>query len=204
MSVNRRHFLKNMAAVQAGAALSTAAARQTRPPADVIVVGAGAFGGWTAYYLRQLGASVRLVDAYGPGNSRATSGDETRGVRSSYGDRGVNAELWTTWANQRHRPLDAIRRGMGPADEGAAVLQHRRSHISSAHRRRSPTDAGGLEEARDSVRDSQGRRRRTRVSRLRSRRTSPSRCTTRGRASCARGARARSSPRRFGSQAAKC
>ncbi len=100
MSLDRRNFLKQMAAVQAGAALSTAAARQTRKPADVIVVGAGAFGGWTAYYLRQLGASVRVVDAYGPGNSRATSGDETRGVRSSYGDRGANAELWATWANR--------------------------------------------------------------------------------------------------------
>jgi glycine/D-amino acid oxidase-like deaminating enzyme len=47
-----------------------------------------------------LGASVRLIDAYGPGNSRATSGDETRGVRSSYGDRGIWAELWTRWANE--------------------------------------------------------------------------------------------------------
>jgi glycine/D-amino acid oxidase-like deaminating enzyme len=63
-------------------------------------VGAGAFGGWTAFYLRRLGASVRLIDAYGPGNSRATSGDETRGVRSSYGDRGAFDELWTRWANQ--------------------------------------------------------------------------------------------------------
>ena len=100
MSLDRRHFLKKVAAVQTGALLSTAAARQTRKPADVVVVGAGAFGGWTAYYLRQLGASVRVVDAYGPGNSRATSGDETRGVRSSYGDRGANAELWATWANR--------------------------------------------------------------------------------------------------------
>ena len=100
MTVNRRHFLKTVVAAHAGAALSTAAARQTAKPADVIVVGAGAFGGWTAYYLRQLGARVRLVDAYGPGNSRATSGDETRGVRSSYGDRGIRAELWTTWANR--------------------------------------------------------------------------------------------------------
>jgi glycine/D-amino acid oxidase-like deaminating enzyme len=100
MSVNRRNFLKKVAAVQAGAVLSTAARRQTRKPADVIVVGAGAFGGWTAFYLRRLGASVRLIDAYGPGNSRATSGDETRGVRSSYGDRGANAELWMTWANR--------------------------------------------------------------------------------------------------------
>ena len=100
MSVNRRKFFKTIAAAHAGATLARTAAAQTRPSPDVIVVGAGAFGGWTAYYLRQLGARVRLVDAYGPGNSRATSGDETRGVRSSYGDRGVRAELWTRWANQ--------------------------------------------------------------------------------------------------------
>ncbi len=100
MSLDRRNFLKKVGAAQAGAILSAGAARQTRKPADVVVVGAGAFGGWTAYFLRQLGAAVRVVDAYGPGNSRATSGDETRGVRSSYGDRGPNAELWTTWANR--------------------------------------------------------------------------------------------------------
>ena len=100
MSVNRRHFLKSVVAAHAGAAVATRAAAQTRSSADVIVVGAGAFGSWTAYYLRQLGARVRLVDAYGPGNSRATSGDETRGVRSSYGDRGTHAVLWTTWANR--------------------------------------------------------------------------------------------------------
>ncbi len=100
MAIDRRRFLKKVGAAQAGALLSAGAARQTRKPADVVVVGAGAFGGWTAYHLRRLGARVRLVDAYGPGNSRATSGDETRGVRSSYGDRGPNAELWTAWANQ--------------------------------------------------------------------------------------------------------
>jgi glycine/D-amino acid oxidase-like deaminating enzyme len=100
MAVDRRSFLKKVAAVHTGAVLSTAAVRQPRKPVDIVVIGAGAFGGWTAYYLRQLGAAVTLVDAYGPGNSRATSGDETRGVRSSYGDRGVWAELWTRWANE--------------------------------------------------------------------------------------------------------
>jgi glycine/D-amino acid oxidase-like deaminating enzyme len=63
------------------------------------VIGAGAFGGWTAYYLRRMGARVTLVDAYGPGNSRATSGDETRGVRSSYGDR-PHGVLWARWARE--------------------------------------------------------------------------------------------------------
>ncbi len=79
--------------------------------ADVIVLGAGAFGGWTAYHLQQLGMKVLLIDAYGPGNSRSTSGDETRGVRSSYGDRtGEQAEQWMRWARvamTRWRDWDA-------------------------------------------------------------------------------------------------
>jgi glycine/D-amino acid oxidase-like deaminating enzyme len=66
---------------------------------DVAVIGAGAFGGWTAYWLRRLGARVVLVDAYGPANSRATSGDETRGVRTSYGDR-PHGEQWMRWASR--------------------------------------------------------------------------------------------------------
>lgn len=45
---------------------------------DVIVIGAGAFGGWSAYHLKQQGANVSLLDAYGPGNSRSSSGGETR------------------------------------------------------------------------------------------------------------------------------
>ena len=52
---------------------------------DVVVVGAGVFGAWTAYKLRQEGASVLLLDAYGPGNSRASSGGETRIIRLGYG-----------------------------------------------------------------------------------------------------------------------
>jgi glycine/D-amino acid oxidase-like deaminating enzyme len=66
---------------------------------DVAVIGAGAFGGWTALHLRQRGVNVVMVDQFGPGNSRATSGDETRGVRSSYGDRS-NGRLWMRWARR--------------------------------------------------------------------------------------------------------
>src|SRR5690242_21482291 len=51
----------------------------------VAVVGAGAFGGWTALYLLRRGARVTLVDAWGPGNSRASSGGETRVIRGTYG-----------------------------------------------------------------------------------------------------------------------
>jgi len=51
----------------------------------VAVVGAGAFGGWTALRLLERGARVTLVDAWGPGNSRSSSGGETRVMRGTYG-----------------------------------------------------------------------------------------------------------------------
>ena len=44
---------------------------------SVIVIGAGAFGGWSALYLLRQGFNVTLIDAWGAGNSRSSSGDET-------------------------------------------------------------------------------------------------------------------------------
>jgi sarcosine oxidase len=87
----------------------------------VVVVGAGAWGGWTAYHLRARGVQVTLIDAYGPGNSKATSGDETRGIRSSYGDRAVGT-LWTPWARS------AIARWKLFDDEWAPVFRTRFFH----------------------------------------------------------------------------
>jgi len=52
---------------------------------DVAVIGAGVFGVWSAYQLRRTGRSVLLLDAYGPGNSRASSGGESRIMRLGYG-----------------------------------------------------------------------------------------------------------------------
>ncbi len=51
----------------------------------IAVIGAGAFGGWTALYLLRGGARVTLLDAWGPGNSRASSSGETRVIRGAYG-----------------------------------------------------------------------------------------------------------------------
>ncbi len=51
----------------------------------VAVIGAGAFGGWTALSLLRGGARVTLVDAWGAGNSRSSSGGETRIFRGAYG-----------------------------------------------------------------------------------------------------------------------
>src|SRR5579864_603959 len=55
----------------------------TKP--HVAIIGAGAFGGWTALHLLERGARVTLLDAWGPGNSRASSGGETRVMRGTYG-----------------------------------------------------------------------------------------------------------------------
>ena len=78
-----------------------AAIRTTAASPDIVVIGAGAWGSWTALHLRKMGAKVTVVDSYGAGNSRATSGDETRGVRSSYGDKpGQLGELWMLWARE--------------------------------------------------------------------------------------------------------
>jgi sarcosine oxidase len=124
--VARRDFLKVAGAgaglLLLGGAGATAAAdvpglvHKRRTPfiggssADVVVVGGGAWGGWTSLYLRQMGAKVTMVDAYGPGNARSTSGDESRGVRSSYGDRAESPELWMLWAREamnRWKQFDA-------------------------------------------------------------------------------------------------
>ena len=61
---------------------------------DFAVIGAGVFGAWTAHHLRRSGASVALLDAYGPANSRASSGGETRVIRMGYGP----DELYTRWS----------------------------------------------------------------------------------------------------------
>lgn len=61
---------------------------------DVVVVGAGAFGAWTAWHLHRAGHTVALVDAFGAGHSRASSGGESRIIRMGYGDR----TLYSRWA----------------------------------------------------------------------------------------------------------
>lgn len=56
-----------------------------QPKPHIAVIGAGAFGGWTALHLLERGARVTLIDAWGAGNSRASSGGETRVMRGTYG-----------------------------------------------------------------------------------------------------------------------
>ena len=78
----------------------------------VAVIGAGAFGGWTALQLRRTGADVTLVDAWGPGNSRSSSGGETRVIRAIYGPDRVyvemvkrSFELWAALSKETVEPI---------------------------------------------------------------------------------------------------
>jgi sarcosine oxidase len=61
---------------------------------DVVVVGAGVFGAWTAWHLANRGQRVLLAEAYGAAHSRASSGGESRIIRMSYG----RDEIYTRWS----------------------------------------------------------------------------------------------------------
>ena len=96
-TMDRRTFLKLTgvaASIPAHPVFGHIASIQVDPSPEVVVIGAGAFGGWTALYLQEMGHSVRLIDAYGPGNARSSSAGETRQIRASYGDR----EIYSRWA----------------------------------------------------------------------------------------------------------
>lgn len=115
LTLPRRDFLRIAGLGASGALLGGAIPAAATPVTDasrahrviarsdaghIIVIGAGIWGASTALELVKRGERVTLIDAYGPGNSRATSGDETRGIRSSYGDRAESGELWTAWARR--------------------------------------------------------------------------------------------------------
>jgi sarcosine oxidase len=96
MSATRRDLTKKAGAQ--GVTGAPSLPRATRPHSakhyDVCVIGAGVFGSWTALELARRGLRVALVDAYGPANSRASSGGESRIIRMGYGP----DEIYTRWA----------------------------------------------------------------------------------------------------------
>ena len=121
-TLDRRKFIK-VAGAQTGLIVAAtsgagALAQQQGPPSpaprkapavvgqkspDVAVIGAGAFGGWTAYHLQKMGAKVTLIDTWGPGDSRSTSGEETRGLVVLIKENGH----WKLAANQNARIQDS-------------------------------------------------------------------------------------------------
>ena len=95
--VTRRRFVAS--AVAAPFVLRFGARRLAAD--HVVVIGAGAFGGWTALTLLRAGMRVTLVDAWGAGNSRASSGGETRVIRTVYNGNALYSQMaaraFTLW-----------------------------------------------------------------------------------------------------------
>jgi sarcosine oxidase len=81
--------------------------RRMKAKPHVAVIGAGAFGGWTALRVLERGARVTLLDAWGPGNSRSSSGGETRIMRGTYGPdqpyTGMAARALKLWEKYERR-----------------------------------------------------------------------------------------------------
>lgn len=128
--VSRRDLLRGLSAASLLAAARPARAftRSLMPSGKgmrVAVVGAGAFGAFSALSLLRAGARVTLLDAWGPGNSRASSGGETRVIRGVYGADRVYVEmvarafeLWREnerrWNRKLYHPTGAIWLVTGP------------------------------------------------------------------------------------------
>ena len=107
-NINRRALLAGVAALGSiaatGSGKSSGLSKETKDQMqaniggnvwDVVVVGAGVFGAWTATHLQRLGKRVLLVDAGGPANARASSGGETRMTRTAYGADAIYSQMAT-------------------------------------------------------------------------------------------------------------
>jgi monomeric sarcosine oxidase len=101
LKTTRRELLKTAGAgaltaslIRPSEAAGEAPTVRTGKTYEVVVVGSGVFGAWTAYWLRKKGLKVALVDEYGAASSRGSSGGQTRIIRMSYGD----IETYTRWS----------------------------------------------------------------------------------------------------------
>lgn len=83
----------------------------TRTDLQVVVVGAGVMGAWTALHARRRGWATTLIDAFGAGHSRATSGDETRIIRSSHGA----DPFYSRWSREAREAWIELGRSRGEA-----------------------------------------------------------------------------------------
>jgi monomeric sarcosine oxidase len=108
----RREFVQGLVGAAAWSAAGSARQEVTgsRDRWDVVVVGAGVFGAWTAWQLRRRGRRVLLVDGSGPANARASSGGESRMTRTIYGADEIYARMaWESleewrWLSARAAP----------------------------------------------------------------------------------------------------
>jgi glycine/D-amino acid oxidase-like deaminating enzyme len=91
---------------------------------DLVVVGAGVMGAWSALLAIRGGRQVMLLDAYGAGHPRATSGDETRITRASHGP----DEFYVGWSRAAREEWIAFGEEVGQecfVEAGALWFAHR-------------------------------------------------------------------------------
>jgi sarcosine oxidase len=98
---------------------------------NVVIVGAGTFGASLAWWLSRAGEHVTLVDQFEPGDSRASSGGESRLIRCAHG---VDPD-YTTMARRARtlwRELEAETREDLLVECGVAWFAHRDDGWESA------------------------------------------------------------------------
>jgi sarcosine oxidase len=102
--------------------------------ARVIIVGAGTFGASLAWTLAGRGEDVVLVDQFEPGDRRATSGGETRLIRSAHGDETDYSEM-ARRARTLWRELEAEARTGLLTETGVCWFAHREDGFEAASER---------------------------------------------------------------------
>jgi sarcosine oxidase len=98
---------------------------------DLVVVGAGALGSWTALRAVRSGRSTVLVDAFGPGDPRATSSDASRIIRSSHG----SDDFYARWARAGREAWIELGEEAGTpifVETGVAWFAHREDGFEAA------------------------------------------------------------------------
>jgi sarcosine oxidase len=90
---------------------------------DLVVVGAGVMGTWIALTAAERGRRVLLLDAFGPGDPRASSGDESRIIRSSHGTEAIYP-IWARESRERWIQLGEETGEPVFVQSGAAWLAH--------------------------------------------------------------------------------
>lgn len=106
----------------------------------IAVIGAGAWGGWSAFKLQEAGYDVTLIDKDSPGNPHSGSGGATRIIRMAYGGHPVYTDMvknafsaWeryaTKWNETLYHPKEAIWlfRGIAPqyAERSIPLMKER-------------------------------------------------------------------------------